>query len=77
MSRRKKCSKVDLLNNIPEEFVKIIFRIALVLVVLNVISLSMTFMYNVDSTIALLSTGISVLISAASFVIIKKQNKKA
>ncbi|MGL5676133.1 MAG: hypothetical protein ACRDDX_06955 [Cellulosilyticaceae bacterium] len=77
MSRRKKCTKMDILNNIPEEFIKILFKIALTLLALNSISLVLTIVYKTDTTIALLSTMISVVVAAGCFYVIKKQSSKA
>ncbi|MGL4800451.1 MAG: hypothetical protein ACRCWY_13795 [Cellulosilyticaceae bacterium] len=77
MSRRKKCTKMDILNNIPEEFIKILFKIALTLLALNSISLALTIVYKTDTTIALLSTMISIVVAAGCFYVIKKQSSKA
>lgn len=77
MLRRKERTKMDILGNIPEEFIKVLFRISLILVSLNVISLIMTLIYNTDTTIALLSTIISGVVTTGCFVVIKKKNRKA
>lgn len=76
MSRRKKCTKMDILSNIPEEFVKMLFKIALTLLMLNIVSLAMTVVYHTDTTIAMMSTVISFVVAAGCFMIIKKQNTK-
>lgn len=74
MSRRKECSKVELLNCIPEGFVKIILRLSLVLFCLNMISLVLTLIYHAIWEIAAINTGISLCVVIISFFISKNQN---
>lgn len=73
MSSPRKRSKVEILNNIPEELVRILFKISLVLVVLNGISLTLTIVYKTEMVIACISTLISVLIAIGCHMVIKIQ----
>lgn len=77
MSSRRKSSKMEILNNIPEELVKILFRISLVLTVLNSISFVLTVVYKTHSVIAILSTVLSVIIAIGCYVIMKIQYRNS
>ena len=73
MPSPRKSTKMEILKNIPEELVQVLFRISLVLIALNSISLILTIVYKTHTTIAILSTCISVAIAIGCYAIMKIQ----
>lgn len=71
MSLRRKNSKMGLLEAIPIEFFRIIFRAGLIIVFLNLISV--IFAYNQESfPVAVLALFISLIPCIGSYVILKR-----
>lgn len=76
MSSPRKSSKMEILENIPEELMKILFRISLVLTVLNCISVVLALVYRTQSVVAILSTTISIVIAISCYGIMRARCKK-
>ncbi len=57
-------------------WIKMLFKVSLVLLILNSISLILTFVYDVDTTISCISFAISCIISISCLLIIGAQKDK-
>lgn len=75
MSSFRKNTKMDLLDAVPTIFFSTILRLGLILSALNLISLLMTLVWSVDSTIAVISTLISILITILSLGMLRYKKK--
>lgn len=71
MPLRRKGSKVDLLKTISPEFLRIVFKISLVLVFLNAISVLLTYYNKEVFPVAIITLIISLVPCIGSYIILK------
>lgn len=76
MSLREKRAKMDILGSIPDTYLRVVLKISLVLVVLNLISLGMMYFSTDSLGIALLTFVLSLIPAVGSFAILKIQAKR-
>lgn len=67
---------MELLDRISEDFVKIVFRIALVLLFLNSFSFVLTLIYRTNVVIALMSVVFSAVVTVVAWSILKMKKHK-
>ena len=67
---------MDLLGSIPKEFIKIIFRLSLLLFFLNIFSLLLALKNEESFTIAIITLVISLIPTMGSYIILKKVSKE-
>ena len=67
---------MDLLESIPKELIKVVFRFSLVLLFLNIISVLLTYKNDESFTIAVIALVICLIPTIGSYIILKKSSEK-